>query len=112
MDDSRIDFSSLDPSRDPERWRGMIDSVARRALAARRPSSIALQLVAWARPAVAMAAALALVIWGAAWASGGDAAAPKSRVEPAVILSSWATEDSFPPAAEILQVLGGDDGTR
>ncbi|MBI2894024.1 MAG: hypothetical protein HYY06_10765 [Deltaproteobacteria bacterium] len=111
MDDSRIDFSPLDPSRDPERWRRMIDSITARALAARGPGSIPQQLLAWSRPALAMAAALTLVIWGAAWASGPEPA-PQARTEPAVTLAAWAADDELPPATEILQILGGQNGSR
>jgi hypothetical protein len=118
MDDERIDLSALDPARDGKRWDEMVDSVAARALAARRrstggasPGPVALQLVAWARPALALAAALALVVWAAALAAGGAARASApgtTRTEPAFALSAWAMQDELPSTEDVLETLGGD----
>lgn len=62
MSPDRIDFSSLDPSRDAGRWEALVQGVSVRALAGRQ-SPVLLQLTAWARPALAAAALAALLCW-------------------------------------------------
>jgi hypothetical protein len=60
----KINFDPLDPSRDAQRWQRMVSAVAERVLARRRlRRSIPLQLLSWARPTLAIAAALALLVW-------------------------------------------------
>lgn len=62
MSDQRIDFSSLDPSRNRQRWEARIATIANRATENRRRRlTIAGQLVAWSRPVLAIAAGLAIV---------------------------------------------------
>lgn len=119
-EDDRIDLSALDPARNDEaRWHAKADAIAARAVSARRrradASPIAMQLVAWARPALALAAGIALAVWAAALTTGGGApgTGPESttaRLEPAYALSQWALSDELPPTEDVLQVLGGDHG--
>jgi hypothetical protein len=86
----RIDLSPLDPAADPARWEDVIARTAARAQAARRaPGSFLAQLVSWGRPALGLAAALALVVWGASLLGGQPRRAP-TRVDPAATLSRWA----------------------
>jgi len=104
-DDEKIDFGPLDPSRDRARWAGLVDEIARRAAAARRPT-ILRQVVVWARPTLALAAALALVAWGAALLGGRGSSETASAAE---LLSRWAQSDEVPAASQILEVLGDGD---
>ena len=112
MTNQKIDFSALDPSRDAKRWESLIESVASRAVAARRRQvSLPYQLMAWMRPALAIAAAAAVVTWvGALTSSGTDsAAALESEEHPAFVLSRWAMADERPSTKKIYQVLGGQN---
>jgi hypothetical protein len=106
--DDRIDLSPLDPSNDRERWEELVGSIATRAVAARRQSPVLLQLVAWSRPALAVAAGLALAIWGVSAVAAGDEAAADS--DPAYALSNLADADELPSASLLLQLLGGENG--
>jgi len=104
-DDERIDFGPLDPSRDRERWRRLVASVAHRA----GEPGLARQLVDWGRPALLVAAALALLVWTAALLRPPAVAAPSGA---AALLSEWAQRDEVPATTKILEVLGGEDGPR
>jgi hypothetical protein len=106
-ENDKIDFAALDPSRDGRRWEEMVASIAQRA-ARRRPRSIPGQLSAWARPALAAAAALALLVWTAAFVSGRAV----DETDPTALLSQWAMTDEVPAPATIIEVLGGDDGWK
>jgi len=109
MDDSPIDLSSLDPSREPERWKQLIDKIAWQARAAHRSrTSVSHQLVAWTVPALAIAAALALVVWaGALSVAQTGEVARQSTSDPAFVLARWAMTDERPATSAIWQVLGG-----
>lgn len=109
MSQDKIDFSSLDPARDPARFDQMIQSVASRALEAHsRPLTISEQMGRWIRPALAMAAALAIVIWGAALLSNGaQSSTTQQKTDPAYVLSEWASSQERPSTSRIVQVLGG-----
>lgn len=109
MNQEKIDFSSLDPARDPERWDRMIQSVASKALEARsRPQTISEQMGRWIRPALAMAAALALVIWGGAlFSNRTQSSTVQQKIDPAYVLSGWASSQERPSTSRIVQVLGG-----
>jgi len=108
MDDSPIDLSSLDPSREPERWKQLIDEVVEQARAAHcRRMSVAHQLVAWTVPALAIAAAFALVVWaGALSVAQRTATAHNSAADPAFVLARWAMTDERPATSAIWQVFG------
>lgn len=112
MDDERLDLSALDPSRDSARWDRLVTSIAERAAGKRREQlTMTHQLMVWARPVLAIAAALALVSWCGAWAHGTTHTAPATRVEqPESVLSRWAASGGQPSAARMLSVLGGSDG--
>ena len=108
MNQDRIDLSMLDPSRDQPRWEQTVQSVASRAWAARRRRlSIGGQLSVWARPVLAIAAAVSLVSWAGALTSNSSKPANVSdQQEPAAVLLQWANNDEVPPTSQILQVLG------
>jgi hypothetical protein len=86
--DEKIDLSPLDPSRDRVRWERMVRSVAAQAA----PHPVLLDLLRLARPALAIAAALAILAWVPALFSQREAGS----------LVEWAS----PSAAELLS-LGG-----
>ncbi|PKN55062.1 MAG: hypothetical protein CVU56_23340 [Deltaproteobacteria bacterium HGW-Deltaproteobacteria-14] len=105
-----VDLSPLDPTRDPQRWEALVARVVTRAVAhARRRLTIGAQLAAWARPALAVAAALALVAWaGAAISSPSSEATRLSRVQ---VVTDWAYEGAAPSAGQIIEVMGESNGT-
>jgi hypothetical protein len=103
-DDDRIDFAALDPARDRVRWERMMGDVATRALARRR-RGVGAQLGAWARPALALAACVALFVWGAVVVRG-PRPGPVST-DAAYELVGWARADHVPDEAR--SVLEVDD---
>jgi hypothetical protein len=104
MDNRPVDLSVLDPSRDARRWAALLESVASRAWAARkRQLTILAQLVHWARPALAIAATIALFCW-----MGSRGETTTTQLEPADQLSAWAAQDTRPPTSAIIAVLGED----
>ena len=114
MKDDRIDLSTIDPSRDTQRWDRLVASVASRAIEARqRRMTISRQLVAWARPVLAIAAAVALGIWaGALLNADRNEAATATREDPVYTLAGWAITDQVPSTTEIMKVLGEQNGTQ
>ena len=109
MKDDRIDFSSLDPSRDPARWERVVAGVAARAAAARR-AGVAVQLRAWARPALAMATALAIAVWTATLLRPRPTptAAPTRGSDGAAGVVAWASSGDVPAdVADVLEVIDG-----
>jgi len=106
-DDRKIDFSPLDPARDTARWEARIAALTERAVRA-RPRSVGDQLALWARPIAALAAAVALVVWGAAVALGPRPAA--AAPDPAQALLEWAAADRVPAASDVFATFGGSHG--
>ena len=109
-DDDRIDLGPLDPARDPQRWAGMVNSVVARARARRAAASIPGQIVAWARPTLFVAAALASILWVRPLLRGSATTA--ASADPACVLADWAVNDEMPATTRILEILGGNDGRR
>jgi hypothetical protein len=72
--DDPIDFSPLDPSRDPERWQRRVAAVTAGVRARRRRYALEVQLLEWARPALLVAASLTLVVW---WGAARQSATPR-----------------------------------
>jgi hypothetical protein len=113
MNDEKIDLSSLDPSRNLAEWNQRIESIAARAWTAhQRRLTVVDQLVTWTRPALAIAAAAALVSWFGALTSGPSGSATTTVQDPALTLASWAMADEHPSASSILRVLGETDRDR
>ncbi len=107
MTDDPLDLSELDPSRDRARWEARIAAVTSQALTRRqRRFSVGDQLVAWARPALAVAASLAIAAWGSAWACGGNAPVAAQRTDPALELARWASSGELPATPQLLQLVG------
>jgi len=107
-DDDKLDLSGLDPVADPRRLDFVAESIARRAIAARKlKSSLWGTLVSYSRWAAAFsvataAAALFLVV-------STPASPDLPEDDPAdVVMLSWAEGDAEPTADDILQVLGDE----
>ena len=107
MDDRRIDFSSLDPGRDPQRLERMVRAVLDRA--AEPPAHpFASTLVARGRVAVVAAAAVAVLAWVPALFRARPAATVAT--DPLVTLVSWAEAGSIPDGTDLFRELGVNDG--
>jgi anti-sigma-K factor RskA len=95
MDEERLDFRALDPSVDADRWHRIIDSVATRGMAARRTAthrpSVTDLLAGWRRPAMALAAVLALVaVPVLLFVEPETETAPRGKAEVALAVVDWA----------------------
>lgn len=116
MDDRPIDLGALDPTLDDERWQRRIAAIsalaapalARRATAAASPAQV---LVGWFRPALAMAATLALCAGAALLLSFDGGASARAVTAEALRLpspvSQWLGEDQPPTMAEVAAAVGG-----
>lgn len=115
MDDRPIDLAALDPTLDSERWERRIAAIsalarpelARRAAAAASPAQV---LVGWFRPALAMAAALALCASAALMLFDGAPGEPAVTAEALRLPSAvdqWLGEDQPPTMAELADAVGG-----
>lgn len=117
MTDDRIDFSPLDPTRDPERFDGIVRSIVGSAssqLVARRARATVFgQVSLWWRPLLA-AAAITGVVALAALARLDDsaqAAAPTGLAEALGVpdpIAEWVRSDQVPTATELLIGLEGE----
>jgi hypothetical protein len=110
MEDERIDFSALDPSRNELGWKRTIDALACKALAERRKRlSIERQLLRWARPVLAAAAALSIVAWTAGFLAVNRSNNVSSvRPPPALTLANWAANNQIPEPSDLFGTLGGN----
>lgn len=116
MDDRPIDLGPLDPTLDRERWERRIAAIsalarpelARRATAAASPAQV---LVGWFRPALAMAATLALCASAALMlpfeGSTGERAVTAEALRLPSAVSQWLGEDQAPTMAELAAALEG-----
>lgn len=105
MDPDRIDFSSLDPSRDALRYERTVRALAAKAAARRMRLDDA--LLRWARPALAVAAVLAALAWlPALWSTDSQPAAQPDQV---AAFTDYAVRGGAAPADWFLG-LGGSDG--
>jgi hypothetical protein len=110
MEDERINFSALDPSRNELRWQRTVGMLVGQALAERRKRlSIEQQLLRWARPVLAVAAGLCLVAWTAGLLSTSSAQRVSSvQQSPALTLANWAANNQIPEPSDLLRTLGGN----
>jgi hypothetical protein len=114
MSDEKIDFSFLDPSRNTTRFDALVEDVVLRAFAARKgPATVSDQLLAWWRPALAAAAALAIIVWIAAMSPSGsrDRGARRESDGDAAFVQ-WALGERSSSAWEDVARAGGDDGSK
>jgi hypothetical protein len=108
--DDRIDLSPLDPRRDEALLAGRVRAIALDAMTARAgKAGVLADLSAWAGPAMAAAAAVALVA-GVTMFSTRGAAAPLPRtvldaVGIPVSVAEWAQANHYPSTAELVAAL-------
>ena len=108
MDDDRMDLSSLDPGRDPERFERMVRSVLVRAEAS-APRAFAAALVARGRVAVLLAGLVAALAWIPALAGRRDAVPDPSTTDAVATVAGWAEAGAIPSGADVYHVLGVND---
>lgn len=108
-DEDKIDLTALDPMRDSEHWNRLVVSITDRARTrVRAKRSVTGQLAAWARPTLAVAAALCLIVWLGALSQRDSAG--EDAVE---LLSHWANGAELPATSNILEAFNGaGDGSR
>ncbi len=104
-DDDRLDLSALDPTRDDARFEGLVRSTVRAAMARRRRTATT-ETLRWWRPALVLAASLAIAAWLPVLLGGADEAATPARTDPAVALLTIARTDAPPSPSEILSAFG------
>jgi hypothetical protein len=107
MNDEPIDLSLLDPTRDRQRWQARIDRIVTDTLRARQHVRVGLfDLVErFGRPALAIAATIALVSWAGTLQFGKKPAAG-AQGSPTNTLLTWATNDEVPSTSEVFESLG------
>jgi hypothetical protein len=107
-----IDFSVLDPSRNQLRWERTIQELAAKARAERqRRFSVEHELLRWARPVLAVAAALCLIVWTAGYLAHGRRTSAPVRLptqSPALTFATWVANDRIPDSSELFGTLGGN----
>jgi hypothetical protein len=118
--DDKIDFSPLDPAQDALRFERMVRATAaraREAAARHAEATVVSQLAAWARPALALAAAATLLLWlptvfgtKPGTTNPQAPAATKTAADPAASLVRWAQGTETPPVGEVLSALGDHHG--
>ena len=120
-DDERFDFSMLDLDNDPERFEKLVGTITWRARielarrAARREVSPVEAVAVWYRPAIAAAAAIAVVsltLLSTVGKANNEVAtgAYMSSAEVPAALSSWYEEGTSPTAADLIVVA--DEGGK
>lgn len=119
MDDDRIDFSSLDPTRDLDRFDRLVGSIMEQSgdeLAHRRATSNPLmQLVNWKRPMLAAAAVIAMVsvgvLFGVEGSSGVEYAEESTGIAEAIgvptLLAQGIRNNDMPTTAELFEAFQG-----
>src|SRR5690242_1628483 len=103
MSDHKIDFSALDPQRDPERWNRQVEATVARALARRQAGAFAFTLLEWARPALLVAASIALVTWCGVGVRQSRTTEPHGSDDAAWVLTRWAVTGEEPSVASMLE---------
>jgi hypothetical protein len=105
MNQERIDFTSLDPTRQRAKWDARIDFVVRSAVAShRKRTTVEGQLLLWARPMLAVAATVALVGTIAVTVTERPKLVTKS--DPAMEIITWAARDDIPSTEAVMTAFG------
>ncbi|MGC4121448.1 MAG: hypothetical protein QM765_44110 [Myxococcales bacterium] len=107
-DDDKLDLSALDPTRDELRFERMVRSLAAKAVAQRPPDSLGLAVRFW-RPALALAASLALLAWAPSLLTSSSSTVSsdgETTADPGTTLLSWASGEGPTSAADVLTTFG------
>lgn len=119
MRDDPLDLTPLDPSQDPERWRGMMNAVMRRVEPSIRSRAAVAPTVldvirGWARVAVPAAAVMAALALGISQALTGPTGPVLARTDPVeqwlvgeVAIPAWLRAERPPTPADLLLASGG-----
>lgn len=115
MSDDRIDFSSVDPTKDEVHFEKLVSSIMRDAeaeLGRRRGHlTVVAQVGTWWRPMLAAALVLIVVSLGVLWQLGGNGGAiqVESGIEESLgvpaQLASWIRSDDLPTASDLLETI-------
>jgi hypothetical protein len=108
MSDDKIDFSIIDPQRDPERWNRKVEATVTHAIARRQGGALAGTLLECARPALLLAASIALVTWCGASVRQSRQPPARGSDDAAWTLTRWAVTGEQPSVASMLEVLGAE----
>jgi len=108
MHDAKFDWSSLDPSKDTERWNHLIESIADRAAARHKQRlTVSYQMLVWARPVLAAAAVVTIIVGFRLYLSReGRSRLAIDHYHRAYVLAQWADNQEHPSPSNVLQVLG------
>jgi hypothetical protein len=105
-DDERLDLTALDPTRDRVRFETLVRSTVTAAMARRRRSATT-EALRWWRPALALAASLALAAWlPVLFGTSGDDPTTATRGDPAIALLTLSRPDANPSPTDILTTFG------
>jgi hypothetical protein len=112
MTHDRIDFSPLDPKRDPERFERMVHQVLQGATAATGPAQLLLEFLRWGRLGLAAAALIALAVWLPRLTDTMQVSESGSNRGNNVValVSTWARSGEVPTNVDVIQTLGELDG--
>jgi hypothetical protein len=109
MSEDPIDFSALDPKREPRHFEQMVETVIDGAKALPPSPSFARDLVRWGRTAVALAAALAVTAWLPALVRDAFTEGQRTtgaRRDPVELVSAWARAGDVPSGVDVSEALG------
>ena len=114
MHDTKLDLTTLDPSRDDKRWALLIESIADRAVARHKKRlTIGYQLLSWSRPVLAAAAAITFVFGAKALLLRGTSkVAASTHYEQAYTLAEWAYSRERPATSNVIFALGDPNVTE
>jgi hypothetical protein len=114
MHDTKLDLTTLDPSRDDKRWALLIESIVGRAVARHKKRlTIGYQLLSWSRPVLATAAAITLVFGAkAVFHRSPSEVAVSSHYQQAYTLSKWAYSQERPATSNVIFALGDPNVTE
>jgi hypothetical protein len=104
-DEQALDLSALDPARDAAHFDAVVQSVVARSLAARE-ANVWSAVLRWWRPALALAAAVALALWAPSLVERDDELAVAEAAAPAYQLEQWASTGQAPSSVELLDASG------
>jgi hypothetical protein len=115
MNDDRIDFSAVDPTKDEEHFERLVSSIVHEAAPelARRVGrlTVVAQVGQWFQPLLAAAAVIIVVSLGVLWQLGGNGSTvlAESGIEeslgvPAQV-ASWIRSDELPTTSDLLETI-------